>query len=198
MRDFGLGETYGASGARRWRRPLAVVATVLGLALPITAAPAASAQDFTWSGQGWSRARTRATGLAVTGLNVHALSIDDAAPYDLVGNGITIGSGGVTATSVDAKSAWGSPTLWGAITLGANQTRSISGGQNPNGSLDLGGLDLQAGIAATTNSLAIDLGNRGYLVSGGSNDLGPVTITGENPAHSGADAGSTDRLRSGV
>ena len=131
------------------------------------------------------------TGLSTTGISIHG-------GYDIGGNGITLGSGGITA---DGESQGG---LYVPVTLSANQTWSIARGglaigkvtgrtdtvaihfpSRSNADLTLDGFaDVEVGAVTVTGESAIELDP--YVFSGGlkppaslnGTDGNPVTITG--------------------
>ena len=107
----------------------------------------------------------------LTGATVSGISIDDGSGYNVTGNGITLGAGGISATTSGFTS-----TLWSpAILLSANQSWSLNGGA----------LDLESAVTGATDTLGIGLSNSAILGMSGDNELGPVTVTG---------SGSGDRV----
>lgn len=75
----------------------------------------------------------------IGGLSVSALSIDDGGAwagglgYQISGNGITLGAGGITAAPASGDTGFNGALIDLPITLGANQTWSITGGSNGQG-----------------------------------------------------------------
>ncbi len=113
----------------------------------------------------------------VTGLNVTGITIDDAGPYLLTGNAITLGAGGLTA-STTASDVHISPTLSLPVTLAASQTWSIDG---HGASAGLGVSGDVSGSAA--NMLDIRLSHDGSMALADNDvEVGPVTISGGDPA----------------
>jgi hypothetical protein len=143
------------------RRAVRAIATLLaGAAVLWPLAATASAQSFTWTGQGstanwsntsnWSPAASPsgATSLTfgalpapcpdtvnptcyvgtndVSGVSVNSISIDDAVTYDLTGDQVNLGAGGLTAAPSAATA--GDPTFAAPLALTASQTWSINGG----------------------------------------------------------------------
>jgi hypothetical protein len=111
----------------------------------------------------------------VTGLSVDALSIDDGAPisssYQITGNAITLGGGGLTAGT--SATTMGSAALRLPITLSASQTWSVDGNNN-NSQLGLYG-DV---TGPTGNTLNISLTRQTFLgLNGNDVEVGPVAIT---------------------
>jgi hypothetical protein len=122
----------------------------------------------------------------ITGLNVNLLSIDDGGPfssnYQISGNAITLGAGGLTAGTT--SSTFGNPSVRLPITLGASQTWSIDGNNNNSQ------IGLYASVTGpSTDTLGIALSHRTFLgLNGNDVEVGPVTITGPNGAGSGNSA----------
>src|SRR5206468_7169416 len=96
----------------------------------------------------------------IAGLSVNAISIDDGSPYAIAGNAITLGGGGITATTTATCSSTcpGMPSLGLPLALGASQTWSIAG------NLGVGQLQFRGGVTGpSTQTLGIDLSNQGSL-----------------------------------
>ncbi|HWF35663.1 MAG TPA: Ig-like domain repeat protein [Solirubrobacteraceae bacterium] len=179
---------------RSWLLALPVLLAVL--AVPSSAA---ALSDFTWSGAtaapNWSAAGNwggaapsgsvgtltfPALGSCstcyssvndVSGVSANAISIDDSVPYQIAGNGLTLGAGGITAAPSTAASG-ANITL--PLTLGAPQTWSITGGASSQ----------QLGVGTVTGSadaLAVSFASSGILAL---QDLeaGAVTVTGDGVA----------------
>ena len=142
------------------RAGLAIATLLAGAAVLSLLAGPATAQSFTWTGQGstpnwsntsnWSPAASPsgATSLTfgalpppcgdtinptcyvgtndVSGVSVDSISIDDAETYDLTGDQVTLGAGGLTAAPSAATD--GLPTFAAPLALAANQTWSINDG----------------------------------------------------------------------
>ncbi len=100
----------------------------------------------------------------LTGVVAKEISIDDGSGYDVTGNPITLGEGGINAATTGFTSTSWAP----AITLSADQTWSLNGGT----------LDLQSDVTGPTDTLGIDLTNSAILGMSEDNELGAVTITG--------------------
>ena len=127
----------------------------------------------------------------VTGLNVNGLSIDDGVKYEVTGNAITLGAGGITAAPSASNVEFGGAGLYFPITLGAPQTWSIAGGSKGQ-QLIIGG-----GVTGSANSLAINFSNQTFLTFGGNSEVGEVTVTGEGavaiePSGGGGSLNGTD------
>jgi hypothetical protein len=118
----------------------------------------------------------------VSGLEVNALMLDNAAPYDIDGEAITLGAGGLTA-STTSTGLGGNTALGTPIILGASQTWRLDGNDNDSNNVVAGQV---SGDSAHT--LGISLSYQANLDFGG--NVGPVTITGENAANVGSTAGA--------
>jgi Bacterial Ig-like domain (group 3) len=114
----------------------------------------------------------------LTGLSANGIVIDDRSPYQLIGNAITLGSGGITTTAVGAST--GSPFLGMPITLGTNQTWAIDGGTGE----FPGRLVLESPVTGEGSTLGIDLSHFTILNLAGDNEVGAVTITGDGTGDS--------------
>jgi Bacterial Ig-like domain (group 3) len=140
--------------------------TVETLAFPALTSPACTAKPPT--------ATCYQSNNDVSGLEVNALSIDDGVPYNITGNAITLGSGGITAAP--SASDVGSVTrvaIHVPITLSAPQTWSITGGS----------LNQQLGIEApvtggNSDTLAINFSHGTFLGLDADTEVGAVTATG--------------------
>jgi hypothetical protein len=119
----------------------------------------------------------------VAALTVNALSIDNGGPipssYQITGNAITLGPGGLTVGTT--ASSFGVAALRLPITLNAPQTWSIDG--NGNGSQ----IGLYGSVTApSADTLGITLSHQTFLgLNGNDVEVGPVSITGADPAGSG-------------
>ena len=114
------------------------------------------------------------------GIAASAISLQfglSGAEYSISGNGITLGSGGITAAP-SAGNSLGGASLNLPIALTAPQTWSITNGS----------LDLVQGVSGSLSALTIDLSAEGSVSVGSTDDeVGPVTISG-----SGANPGIFD------
>jgi hypothetical protein len=114
----------------------------------------------------------------VSGLSVNAISIDDGVNYNITGNVITLGAGGLTAApsakGCSPPNLCGPPQLRTPITLGASQTWSITGGSKNQQ------LGLYGSVTGAADSLGINLASNGILGinAGGSVEVGAVTVVG--------------------
>jgi hypothetical protein len=103
----------------------------------------------------------------VTGVSADGIAIDDGAPYQITGNGLTLGTGGITATPSTSGSG---ANIALPITLGAAQTWSITGAA----------ASQQLGVGTVTGSsdpLTVDFSSSGIL-SVNDIEAGAVSLTG--------------------
>lgn len=117
----------------------------------------------------------------LTGLSVNHIAIDQSTDYDITGNGITLGAGGITATTSGSSSPH--PELDLPIALGAPQTWTFEGPTGGTQDAGLGG-----SITGPGEALGVTLGGFQSLGLTADDEVGPVTITGANPSHSGPTA----------
>jgi hypothetical protein len=101
----------------------------------------------------------------ISGLQVDLLSFDDSTPYDIEGNPITLGAGGLTAapSGGDFEGYLGTP-----ITLGASQTWNVTG------PLSL------ALVTGSAEALTVDMHPPGTQLDldHGDTEVGPLSIDG--------------------
>jgi hypothetical protein len=117
----------------------------------------------------------------LTGLSVNHIAIDQSTDYDITGNGITLGAGGITATT--SGSSTPHPELDLPIALGAPQTWTFEGPTGGTQDAGLGG-----SVTGPGEALGVTLGGFQSLGLTADDEVGPVTITGANPSHSGPTA----------
>ncbi|HEY5318825.1 MAG TPA: Ig-like domain repeat protein [Solirubrobacteraceae bacterium] len=106
----------------------------------------------------------------VTGLSANAISIDDGVPYDITGDGLTLGAGGITAAP-SASDTGSNADIGLPLTLGAPQTWSITGGSSSQ--------QLAVGtVTGSADPLTVNLGSSGILALN-SLEVGAVTLSGD-------------------
>ena len=118
------GRTMGTFSARHWSNGanwagVAPSGTVETLTFPALASPACTAKPQTatcYFGEN-----------DISGLKVNAISIDDGVGYGIMGNAITLGAGGLSATTSASGSEAFPASLLLPITLSASQSWSIDG-----------------------------------------------------------------------
>src|SRR3984957_5148503 len=130
------------------------------------------------------------SGNDVAGTSARAISLDDGYPYSISAepstNGLTLGSGGLTATTAVTNPTNGTPQVITPITLAAAQTWTIDGGPaaadgNPPASLSWFG----SISGATRDALKIDMKRSTSLSMFGSSspadsELGPISFVNQD------------------
>lgn len=191
------------------------------LTLGLTGAQAASATDYTWTGAvlggQWSDAANWAGGVAPSGsvgtlifpqltaaagyydplnnetsLATNAFAIDDNEPYDLNGNGFSIGAGGLAATPDTNTSSLGTPEIAAAIDLAAAQTWSVEAGTEGDG-LEVQDVDSvgTSDYALTVDFTSQDAANPAFLDILGDANVGAATFSGNGEVLLGNPAGGS-------
>jgi hypothetical protein len=116
----------------------------------------------------------------VSGLTAAKLAIDNSAPYAITGNSLTLGSGGIAATTSSANSVR-SPSFNLPIALNATQSWTIDGANNHTQL----GLFFSRGITGAGDALTVTLSNFGRITTAQDTEVGPLTIAGANPSDTG-------------
>jgi len=124
----------------------------------------------------------------IAGVEVEKMVVADHYPYVLYGESFTLGAGGLEALSGGTDGEGYAPSFRMPIALGADQQWTVEG--TGRGSPGVGGLEFQAPISGESHSLGVDFGEEAVMVMAGSPDseVGPVTISGANPAKTGSEA----------
>jgi hypothetical protein len=128
----------------------------------------------------------------LTGISAKALKLDDGGFYEIWGNGIALGEGGLTASTTSTTPSGVFFEL--PLELSASQTWSIDGNNLTSGVV------LGANVTGSGSNLGVRLGHKGFLVSttgfeaSEPSDLetGAVTIEGANPAATASENGAVD------
>jgi hypothetical protein len=116
----------------------------------------------------------------LNGLTIEHLQLDNlfiSCSYEITGQGITLGSGGLSAAPTDAYG--GSAQLLLPITLGASQTWNLTGpvgGTEP----DIGGNVTAEALSGASADLAVNLSDGSGLYLYGDNEVGDVTVKAGN------------------
>jgi hypothetical protein len=203
----------------------ALLVLLAACACSLLLAPAASATDYTWSGEGatsaddWSNGANWAGGVApiaassigtmtfpllangdcttepstgacyhsvndLTGLSVNQLQLNNGVVlgnpetffdyYRLSGDGITLGSGGLSASSPANANLPRPFYLELPITLGASQTWSLTG--PPGGGVGTGGNVIAEALSGSSADLTINLSDSSGLYLQGDNEVGNVSV----------------------
>jgi hypothetical protein len=153
------------SSTENWEGGTAPSGTVGTLTFPALTSPACTAKPPT--------ATCYTSNNNVSGLEANALSIDDGVPYNISGDGLTLGAGGiVTSTSASDNSTLEAPVLDVPITLSAAQTWSVE-----NHLFETGHLAIDANVSgATADTLGIS--GPGFLEINAAVEVGKVTVHG--------------------
>ena len=91
--------------------------------------------------------------------------------YQISGNPVTLGAGGISAAPSASDANQGSPDFQVPVTLGASQTWSITGGSYNQQ------LAIAAAVTGSTHALAINLSNQTSLGLYADNEVGAVSVT---------------------
>ncbi len=137
-------------------------------------------------------------------VSISGATIDDGVPYNISGNQVALGAGGITAAPSANDTTGGSPYVSVPLKLTAPQTWSVSGGAT-NQQLALAG-----SITGSSNALTIALSDQAALSLYGDDEVGAVTVTGsgapstfavgfpDNPASLNANTGNPVKISGGV
>jgi hypothetical protein len=116
----------------------------------------------------------------LTGLSVEKMSLDDGDSYLLAGEGITLGSGGLTAAPSAGTSGLALSFMVMPLQLGASQTWSVA---NRGGEIEENILLVGSEIMGAGRALTVELSNGPAIVlEKNSTEVGPVTIEGQSAA----------------
>ncbi len=123
-------------------------------------------------------------------LSAESLHIDDGDGYEILGEALTLGSGGLTASPASGSSGPALDLLELPFNLSATQTWSVSG--RGNGAIN--GLDLEEGsvTGATSTKLTVQLGQQAALYLAEKVEAGPVSIQGASATKPGFENGFAD------
>lgn len=123
----------------------------------------------------------------VSGLSANGLMIDDGVGYSIAGDAVTLGAGGIAATTASNSPA--GSTWTGPLTLSAGQTWTVGGGPSGGGGLSLGGA-----VSGAGDALQVNLSSRAGLSLGADDEVGAVTVSGAAGGDSGGNAGQNGTL----
>jgi hypothetical protein len=129
----------------------------------------------------------------LSGLSVGSINLDDADNYLLAGEGITLGSGGLTASPGASRSA--GSFLEMPVTLSASQNWSVTSG---GGELEENGLAIGEPITGAGKSLSIELSKEAALFMGSNVEVGSLALNGANTGQAGIFNGVVDLLGSNL
>jgi len=119
----------------------------------------------------------------LSALNVESIGLDDGDDYELSGEEIKLGSGGLTASPASGSSGSDGDTLELPIALTAKQTWSIAG--RSGGALGENGLALEGGLTGSTSALTFEISNEAVAVLANNTEVGPLAIDGANASKAG-------------
>ena len=171
------------SNGANWGGVSAPSDTVGTLRFPVLTSPACAAKPATSACYESSN--------DLTGLEVNELAIDDGAPYSISGNAITLGAGGINATTSSHDNGLDSAVIENMpITLGAPQTWSVTGASG------FQSLFLEHVTVSGSVPLDINLVESGYLDLDRTTDfeVGELTLKGQGQAYLGASHFATGAL----
>jgi hypothetical protein len=118
----------------------------------------------------------------VGGLSVEQLAIADNDGYDLSGQGIALGSGGISASpATGASGSLASIEL--PITLDAPQTWTIAGPSG--GAIGQSGVALQSPLTGAGDALTIDTSNSSGLLLASEAEVGAISVNGADTSDTG-------------
>ncbi len=123
----------------------------------------------------------------ISGLTVNSMQLDDADDYLLAGEGIALGSGGLTAAPPAGASGFAGSFMEMPLRLSASQRWSIT--NRSGGEIEENGLLLGGELTGAGSALTVELSNGPALVLANSTEVGPVTIEGQNTAGKNIDNG---------
>jgi len=122
----------------------------------------------------------------LVGVSVNAMAITggyEITAYEIVGNQIPLGEGGITVTPAIQATGWTETDINAPLLLSAPQTWTI------NGSSYVGWLNLHANVSGAANALHVKL-NNGNLAVGTDIETGPISISGLGSVYLGAALGA--------
>ncbi len=124
----------------------------------------------------------------VTELSAESLNIDDGDSYEIWGDELALGGGGLSASPANGSSGPALDVLEMPLKLSATQTWSLSG----RGNGELSGLVMEEApvMSATTTKLTVQMGEQAALRLADDIEVGPVSIEGTNNAKAGSENGS--------
>jgi hypothetical protein len=133
----------------------------------------------------------RGTKNNVSGLSAGSLSIDDGEDYSVIGEPITLGSGGLSAAPTTATSKFTASAIGLPITLGSSQTWHIAGAGGIEHVLE-NDLGLEGNLTGSASALTVDMSDGPALFLENETDVGPVEIDGADTSVAGVLNGTTE------
>jgi len=123
----------------------------------------------------------------LVGISVNALHITggyEIFAYEIVGNQIPLGEGGITITPATWFTGWTETVIKAPLLLNAPQIWTI------NGSKYVGWLYLHDNVSGEANALQVKLNNGNLAVQGADLESGPISFTGNGSIYLGAALGA--------
>jgi hypothetical protein len=114
----------------------------------------------------------------ISGLTTEAISLDDADDYFLLGEGIMLGSGGLTATPAAGASGSAGSFLLMPLHLSASQRWNVA--DRSGGEVGENGLLLGEEVTGSNSALTVALSNGPAFILGSNVEAGPVRLEGPN------------------
>jgi hypothetical protein len=116
----------------------------------------------------------------LAGLSVQSLQLDDGDNYLLLGEGIMLGSGGLTATPAASASGGAESIVAMPLALSASQRWSVA--NRSGGELGETGIVLDEDVTGAGHALTVELSRGPALILENSTEVGPVAIEGADAA----------------
>ncbi len=120
----------------------------------------------------------------VSDLSAESLSIDDGEDYSVVGEPITLGGGGLSASPTTTTSKFTVSALELPITLGSSQTWHLAGAGGIEHLLE-NDLALEGSLTDPTSELTVDMSDGPALFLENETDVGAVEIDGSDATSAG-------------
>ncbi len=123
----------------------------------------------------------------ISGLSVESIKLDDADNYLLAGEGVMLGSGGLTATPGNSGSA--GAFLEMPLQLTAPQRWSIT---SRGGEVEENGLAVGQGVTGSGQALGVELSKGPAFILASNMEVGPLAVNGANTNQAGIFNGVID------
>jgi hypothetical protein len=124
----------------------------------------------------------------LSGLSTESIQLDDADDYLLAGEGIALGSSGITAAPGIGASGYKGTFIEMPLALAASQKWSIS--DRSGSEIEENGVSLGGALTGSPSALNVELSDGPAFVFDNDTEVGPVTIEGANAAGEHIDNGS--------
>jgi hypothetical protein len=119
----------------------------------------------------------------VSGLDVESIGIDDGDEYELEGDGITLGGGGLAAAPALGTSGPAGDFVGLPIELGASQTWGVAG--RSGGGVGENGMFVEGPVTGSNKNLAVDIEHGAALYLGNNTEVGSLTFAGADAGEVG-------------